>query len=249
MRSLALTLAAAQLVAGCDAVSGLSDFVVDSAGGGGGSGGAGGAMSSGGNGGGGGTTDVPASCADVQGKTGVHAIDPDGDGGNAPFDAFCQQGLADGGWTLVGRSANGGEGDFGWGIDAGSVDDNSQPYSLDVLRAGLSFTSVLLVAPGSPLQAWRIDGVADDFVTVYNASAWETSGAITLVEGCMTSDGAPAMLTNMGFTGRNDVFFFRDQGADDGAYGLFPGGWGLNNSTDCNYAGGLDGRRGALYVR
>lgn len=70
--------------------------------GGGGQGGQGGA-------GGGTTADLPKTCMDVLqldpgAASGTYTVDPDGSGGNAPFDVTCKM-LASKAWTLVGLEA------------------------------------------------------------------------------------------------------------------------------------------------
>lgn len=243
------------LLTACDAVSGLDDFMVVPAttttGGGGvggaGAGGAGGVggVSTGGTGG----APIPVDCKEVATSSGVYAIDPDGEGGNAPFDAYCDQLLDDGGWTLVARSAPGGGGDFGWLVDAGTVQDGTVPYVLNARRAGLAFTEILLVARGLDPQAYRIEGVPAGFITDHEREVWAHDGNITTVLGdCDPMDG-PSMLSFLGFTDRTDRFFARDQGNEDSLHGLEADGWQLNDNNDCNYEGDLGDQAGEIYVR
>lgn len=237
--------------AGCNIVTGLDDFgVVDPAppshhaGGSGGSNGGGGSV---GMGGAGGDPSIPIACAEVA-ASGVHTIDPDGEGGNAPFDAYCEIDLAGGGWTLVGRSVNGGIDLMGWRVDRGSVTDTGNPYSLDVVRAKLDVDALLLVVREDPPQAYTIDLPAG-FVADYATSAWEAIGNITYVDGaCMPAGGAPTMLRWVGYTDRTEAFFFRDIPGSETMFGLFADGIGLNYPT-CDQGGGLDDKQGELYVR
>lgn len=56
----------------------------------------------------GGPPAVPRSCVEVRdagGASGVHAIDPDGPGGLAPFDVYCENTANGGGWTLIAKVA------------------------------------------------------------------------------------------------------------------------------------------------
>lgn len=48
---------------------------------------------------------IPTSCAELPGAapSGLTTIDPDGAGGAPPFDAWCENDLDDGGWTLIAK--------------------------------------------------------------------------------------------------------------------------------------------------
>src|SRR5690606_29929671 len=107
--------------------------------------------------------DPPASCKDLldrepgrRGADGLYEIDPDGPGAAAPIRVFCDLTIDRGGWTLVGRSAEGTtrRSSFGWTSATGSVTDEEEPYSLDVARAKLAFTEVL-VADQARAQAYK----------------------------------------------------------------------------------------------
>lgn len=232
--------------AGCNLVTGLDDFGVAAPPGHHG-GGSGGTPGSGGTAGGGGDASIPSSCAEVA-VSGVHTIDPDGEGGNAPFDAFCEVDLAGGGWTLVGRSVEGGNDVMGWLVDRGSVHDLGSPYSLDVVAAKLDIDALLLVVREDPPQAYTIDLPAG-FVTSFATGPWEATGNITYVDGsCMPSGGAPTMLRWVGYTELTEAFFFRDLSGNETLFGLFANGIFLNYSI-CDYGGGLHAKQGELYVR
>ena len=236
--------------AGCNIVTGLDDFgVVASApprhetGGSGGTAGDGGT-----NGGGaGGGASIPSTCTQVT-ASGVHTIDPDGEGGNPPFDAYCDVDLAGGGWTLIGRSVAGGNDVMGWLVDRGSVADSGSPYSLDVAAAKLDISALLLVVREDPPQAYTIDlpaGFVENFATM----PWQATGNITYVGGnCMPAGGEPTMLRWVGYTERTDGFFFRDISNNETMFGLSADGIFLNYPT-CDEGGGLHEKQGELYVR
>ena len=226
--------------AGCDLVTGLDDFAVVEPP----STGRGGAA---GEGGAGGDASIPSSCAEVQ-ASGVHTIDPDGEGGNAPFEAHCEVELAGGGWRLVGRSVDGGNDVMGWRVDRGSVTDTGNPYSLDVVAANLDIDALLLVVREDPPQAYTIDLPAG-FVADYASQSWGASGSITYVDGsCMPAGGEPTMLRWVGYTELTEGFFFRDISNNETMFGLVANGIFLNY-PECDYGGGLHTKQGELYVR
>jgi len=210
----------------------------------GGQGAAGGAL---GGGGAGGTPPVPTSCVDVVGPSGLYAIDPDGDGNAAPFTAYCEQDIESGGWTLIARSEAGANGDMGWGVSRGVV-TGTEAYSLDPVTAGLTIDMLLLVSRESEVQAYTID-VPDNFVADFDQSAWDTTSDVTHVTGsCTPGGGKPKMLNFAGFTGRQDVFFFRDQGSTSIIFGFGADGFSLNKAG-CEDGGGLHNEQGELFVR
>jgi hypothetical protein len=252
---------------GCSLVAGLADFDVSTsiggAGGstgvdmatgagptGGGDGPTGGADAVGGagnEGGGGDQGQPPANCAAVVGPTGIHKIDPDGEGGNAAFSAWCEMTIAAGGWTLVGRSAPGGNGPFGWMVDVGLVTDTANPYSLDVERVKLVFDTVLLLASAIN-QAYTIT-VPPSFVASHLTIPFGTGGSITAMGGCAPMGGAPSMLRYIGHTALTEAYFLRDISTVDAfVYGLRPDGFHVLY-PDCDDGGDLHNQPGAIFVR
>jgi len=225
----------------------------DGAAGGGGSGnggdagGTGGAGGEGGAGGAGGAKPPPTSCTDVGGPSDIYTIDPDGPGGADPLMVYCEQDIADGGWTLIGRSESGGVSDMGWGVNSGVV-TGTGPYSLNPVAAGLTVDMLLLVARGTVDQAYTID-LPDNFVSDYADAPWNTGASVTRVSGdCIPNGDKPAMLQHAGYTDNEDVFFFRDNMSDDILFGLEASGYNLNDSS-CNKGGGLHNNQGELFVR
>ncbi len=208
--------------------------------------GAGGIGGAGGMGGAGGSLPDPTSCVGVVGDSGVYTIDPDGAGNAAPFEAYCEQGIAGGGWTLIARSKAAAIGDMGWGVSRGVV-MGTEPYSLDPIGAGLSIDMLLLVTREGAGQAYTMD-LPDNFVAKYAQSAWDTAMKVDYVSGsCMAMKG-PKMLHWAGYTDRTDVFFFRDNSNKDIIFGLFADGFQLNKAG-CPDGGGLHPKQGELFIR
>lgn len=196
---------------------------------------------------------VGASCASLheegEDASGVYLVDPDGPGGAAPFEVYCDMVMDGGGWTLVARSVEGGEGMFGWLDAAGDVRALEAPYSLGTDRPGFAF-SRLLVGSQSGGYGWggrvyRVAGVPQGFPVEYQDDAVGTERS-TVAGNCAPLFG-PSMLNVIGYTDSPDHFFFRDQ-AIESAYGLHPDGWSLYYN-DCENAGWLDDVQGMIFVR
>lgn len=197
---------------------------------------------------------VPTDCAALLAvapgaPSGLWLIDPDGAGGAAPFQVWCDMVIDSGGWTLVGRSESGGGGSMGWRQTNGSPAVDTAPYSMDVESSGLVFTQILFgnYTTGKTLgpNAYRHD-VPANLLTAFGNSAFDTAAAPTVIlGGC--SPLAGAMFRWIGRTNRTDTFFFRDN-AGDSNFGLRNNQWGLN-FTNCTQAGNLNGDQGMLFVR
>ncbi|MBW2459530.1 MAG: hypothetical protein JRI68_33865 [Deltaproteobacteria bacterium] len=244
--------------AGCGALLGMDkdyELVALGDGGGGtsststttsGTGGTAGVGGVGGVGGTGGAGGDPATCADVTGASGIYTIDPDGEGAHAPFETYCEQDIAGGGWTLIARSAPGGTGNMGWRVDRGSV-SAAGPYSLDVVGAGLTVDTLLLLSRGND-QAYTM-GLPSNFLTDFDQSGTSVEADVAHVSGsCTPSGGVPTMLRFAGYTAKQNVFFFRDMANDSIDFGLFADRFGFTE-TDCDKDGGLDGEPGEIFGR
>jgi hypothetical protein len=191
--------------------------------------------------------------ATLLGKNGLYAIDPDGPGGKKAITAFCEMTIDNGGWTLVGASSSaigdGGE-PFGWRYATGDIAAPSAPYSLDVYRANVTFTQILVgdrlgdsYSPAT--HAYRLT-VPPDFID-HGGDAVMAQDLTTVLGSCMPA-GGPGMLHYAGRTLSNTYFAFRDLSDLSLGFGLTPKGFMLNY-TDCMNDGQLNLADGLVFVR
>ena len=185
------------------------------------------------------------------GKDGVQMVDPDGNGANAPFQVWCDMTSDGGGWTLAGRSADKGTGDFGWSSKAGSPDDLTVPYSLDFVDSGITFEEILVRTDD---HAYKLPVPADFDKLLTTKDIEATAGSTTVAGDCAPNVGfpqpGPRVFWNLGAISSTKTFFFRDiQNFDDGnPYGLQPSGW-HSIGGDCPGAGQIDKQQGSVLIR
>lgn len=177
----------------------------------------------------------------------ILARDPStrGKSGAYSLDLYCEMVLDGGGWTLVGRSAKGGNGPFGWTSNAGTIADLTKPYSKDVVGAGLVFSEVMIADRDPTTRAYK-HPVPADFLTHTNDRI--RSGKIVTLLGDCAPVPPPSMLNYIGETGFTDTFFFRDIDDDYQHRGLRPDKWDLAYST-CLLGASLDEKQGLIFVR
>ena len=179
-------------------------------------------------------------------ESGLHVIQ----GKAGPLTVHCEMSdpLANGGWTLVGRStASGTSTAFGWHSSDGSPADDTKPYSLDVDRLAFVPTEMLFGSVSAG-KAWgdnvyRVTLPAN-FVSANKSTAVPIS--LVSVKGVC---GGGSMHSYAGYTSRTDVFFFRDNNSDSYVFGLFPHGWFANVGNSCSYASQINDTQGMLFVR
>jgi hypothetical protein len=167
---------------------------------------------------------------------------------------------AGGGWTLVGRSAAGGTGAFGWNSSQGTFTNDAVPYSLGN-TAALSPTQALFGNYSGNLT-WG-GYIYQQTLPAGFPGSWST--AVTLMGRPLPIAGGNTvfgMTQVVGDTSRTDAFFLRDNLDTSAIYGLKSNGWatgyrdtgtvgGVNsgNNVPIGWGGYVNAQQGWMFVR
>jgi hypothetical protein len=189
-------------------------------------------------------------CADL--PTGspsrVYSFEIDGEA----VDHYCEMVIDGGGWTLVGRSAEGGSSiEFGWFARDGAIEDLSAPYSLGLGLDDTWVSEILLgksTADGLSLteKAYVLALPAGGFPAAHRTDSVE--GTLTLFESKNCDNPAPSELSHAGQTMATNRFSLSDEGASTGT-GLFASGFNFNDNN-CSTAANLeDSTTGIIFAR
>lgn len=164
------------------------------------------------------------------------------------IELYCHMGNG-GGWTLIGRSAEGSSGAMGWITSEGSLTNSESHYSVAAKSLGIEATKFLATTHDGALAPGEQRHIGAFPAGLYGPecddAACETTGVSYQSGECEPEDHA-TMLDHVGFTVQTERFFFRDN-TTYANYGLQPGGW--NTREDCDAGGGLHGEQGLLFIR
>jgi hypothetical protein len=186
------------------------------------------------------------------------------DGRDSTVEVWCDMDTDGGGWTLLGRSVEGGvipvADGFGWGFATGSLSDLTRPYSLGALAARVHARELLVteasdtLLPG-PRQFRMVYG--EDLSDPAFARALTPSTTQEAVgSACLADDlRGGFMYEHAGCTDRDGVFFLVDNGASSCnlAFGVNPDGVTVGDLccelTECQRTGELRGRQAMIFAR
>lgn len=178
-----------------------------------------------------GTCAFPTTCAEVTGADGIYTIDPDGVGGEEPYEVMCEMSTVGGGWTLILVTSDDGTDTWTWDNRLLLTTDTTVVGDVNTLDADfkspayhdIAFGEMLFVH--APSDVWAMYPVSDgtaDFGT-YLASLPERVCDYELAgDGIELADGT---LMTMGNLCDTDLYF------NLGDHGL-----NLNNCQSNGYA-------------
>lgn len=179
-------------------------------------------------------------------SSGNYSVDVDGAGPLAPYSVFCDMVTDGGGWTLVARSVSAPYSfSFGWKSSTGSVTDDTVPYSLGVVSAGLEFTEILF-GSRSAGKAWGAfvykHAVPTGFLTTHDTTPIYVHEPQPVFGG----NYAFGMAGHIGYTSDSSLFFFRDH-PELASYGMNSVGWATAYAS--NLGGQILNEPGMIMVR
>jgi len=188
--------------------------------------------------------------------TGVYRISL----GGTLADVYCDMTTAGGGWTLVGRSASGGTGAFGWNSAQGAISNDAVPYSLGK-TAALNPTQLLYGNYAGALL-WGAYIYQQSLPSGFPGSWATTVAQVGYPRAIAGGNTVFGMTQVVGGTSRTDAFFLRDNLDLSAIYGLKANGWqtayrdtgtvGTANSVNnvpIGWGGYINGQQGWIFVR